>query len=150
MEPADDGGGHQSTLTGRFTEPSKRGPKKGAKQQHNKTINQWFIACKTFSELPTKMTYSKFLKSEASGPAFTGTKAERVSFGQRMNEFKAGTLKFVAQEETQRRRPGLYPDVEEKLVKCLQLRAKSFQRDKCGTSWACLMGQKLLGVNVIG
>jgi hypothetical protein len=99
-------------------------------------MTDWFIACETFEMLNPSIRKAAFLCSDLSGPKFTGIeKLERVSFGKMLIKYRKGTLKHSTKFKS---RPSLFPDVEEKLVAYIDLRAKFYKRDKCGLSWDLL------------
>ena len=103
----------------------------------------WFVACETFEKMDPKPSHKSFLASDASPKCFTGTQSEKTGFVNKLKQFRAGTLKPPANAEAMRRDTTKFDDVEQKLIAHLNLRAKRFQRDKCGTSWK-LMQEKSL------
>ena len=122
----------------------KRGPKAGSvNTKAKKTVMDWFVACETFEKMDPKPSHKSFLASDASSKCFTGTQSEKTGFVNKLKEFRAGTLKPPANAEAMRRDTTKFDDVEQKLIAHLNLRAKRFQRGKCGTSWK-LMQEKSL------
>ena len=71
---------------------AKPGPKACSKHANRHTNNEWAMCCKTYLEGP-KMTQKAFLQSECSGPKFTGTASEVVTFSNKLKLFKEGKLK---------------------------------------------------------
>ena len=73
----------------------KRGIPKGAKIASNKKLDDWYYACKKFEDInkTRKMSQAMFLRSEESGPLFTGKVSEQQSFGRYLNKYKSGELK---------------------------------------------------------
>ena len=76
--------------------PLKRGPKSGSSNTSSKkTVDDWAIACQKFRAMPgntARGAQKSFLESSESGPKFSGTQSERVSFGKKLKEFDAGKL----------------------------------------------------------
>ena len=66
---------------------SKRGPKPGSKNDSSHTNNDWAMCCKSFLDGP-KMTQKAFPQSEASGPNFSGTASEIITFSKKLKAFK--------------------------------------------------------------
>jgi hypothetical protein len=112
----------------------KRGPSAGTKYSKvKKTKKDWYIACKTFTELKNpSIGMKEFLVSEASGDHFTGTKSEQISVGKNLKKFKKGQLKAT---DLHRNRNSQWPEIEAKLMEYLDLRASCYKRDKCGVSY---------------
>jgi DDE superfamily endonuclease/Tc5 transposase DNA-binding domain len=114
----------------------KRGPVEGAKYNPNKkTLTDWYNACKAYHELTTKVKVLDFLRSADSGPNFFGTDSEKVGFSKKYKQYKEGKLQPY---DSNRKKPSVYPNVEEKLVAYIDLRARYYKRDKCGLSWSLL------------
>ena len=114
---------------------AKRGPKSGSKKKDAKTQAEWYIVCQIYQQLPDpKPTHKQFLMSARSGKLFEGTQSEIVSFGRKLKEFKSGNLK---PSEIKKRKQSEFPEVEEKLVAYLDLRATNYLRDKCGGLEVC-------------
>jgi DDE superfamily endonuclease/Tc5 transposase DNA-binding domain len=109
----------------------KRGPSSGAKYDTDKTLNDWYGVCQAYNSLSTKVSVKAWLQSTESGPKFSGTTSEVVSFGKHNKKFKAGQLqpsdcrKYVASQ---------FPEVEAKLVAYMEIRARCYKYDKCGLS----------------
>ena len=66
---------------------AKRGPKKGTKNAKTHTNNEWAVCCKAFLDGP-KMAQKAFLQSDLSGPNFTGTASEIVTFSTKLKAFE--------------------------------------------------------------
>jgi hypothetical protein len=107
----------------------KRGPKTGTKHTNQKDMNDWFQACQGYNGTDNHKEYLRLL------PKFSGTHSEAVSFGKKLKQYKEGKLK---PSESKKMRPSHFPNIEEKLVAYIDLRAKFYKRDKCGLSWQLL------------
>jgi len=120
----------------------KREPKPGSKNaEESKSIMDWYNVCHAYKSQPLRMSKAAFLRSDASGPKFSGTKSECVGLGKYLKEYEAGTLK--SQGDSMRRDTTKFAEVKKKLVSYLNLRACYYKRDKCGVSWS-LMQEKAL------
>ena len=86
------------------------------------------------------MTQKAFLQSEASGPNFSRTASEIVTFQKKLKAFKEGTLKVKA-VNFKRKSEGKFKEVEEKLIAHMKLRAKKFCKDELGLSWNFLLAK---------
>lgn len=117
------------------------GPKTGTKYHKPKTNMEWYQACEKYLKLTSKISQRKFLQSELSGPNFTGTESEVVSFNKKLKRFKEGELK---PNEMMRTVASKFPNVEKKLIGYLDLRSKLYQQDKCGCSWLMMQEKALL------
>ena len=82
-----------------------------------------------------KTSKATFLRSAVSGNQFSGTSSEQVSFGKRLKQYDAGELN---PSPNVRFREGMYPLIEDLLIRYLDLRQKNYFRDKCGVSWLYL------------
>jgi hypothetical protein len=115
----------------------RSGPASGTKYNSiKKTLNEWYNVCKAYDELTTKVTMTQFLESKDSGPNFSGTHSEKVSFSKKYKEYKEGKLQ---PSDGKRKKPSSFPEVEKKLIAYIELRARFYKRDKCGLSWSLLM-----------
>lgn len=115
---------------------SKPGPKTGSKHGKTHTNNRWAMCCKTYLDGP-KMSQKAFLESELSGPEFSGTSSEIVTFSKKLKAFKNGELKVEA-VDFKRKAEGRFKEIEDKVVAYMKLRAKAYVKDKCGLSWNLL------------
>ena len=111
----------------------KAGPKAGAKYQKKHSNNEWAMLCKKYVNGP-KMTQKAFLESDASGPNFSGTSSEIVSFSKRLKAYKSGDLKVEAVDFV-RKSEGKFTEVEEKIITYIKLRSASYHKDKLGLSF---------------
>ena len=106
----------------------KRGIRKGAKLQSNKTLEDWYYACQTYENLRKsthpKLSHVDFLMGEHSGDLFHGTLSERQSFGRHLARYRKGTLQPL---RVKRNKPRKYPDIEAKLISHLDLYANNPQ-----------------------
>ena len=147
---------------GAVSRKRKRGPKPGQKNSAQKTVETWYNACRTYKELvatrnsnnnddadnedntgtgtaATKMSQVDFLRSELSGPLFSGTNSEMVGFSRMLKDYESGKLTHDNTEgSVRRRRQGEYPLVEKILLAYVDLRAGNIHREKWGTTWAFL------------
>ena len=64
----------------------------GAKYNTEKTINDWYDACQAYERLTSKVKVKEFLLSAESGPNFSGTDSEAVSFSRQLKKFRSGEL----------------------------------------------------------
>lgn len=101
----------------------------------------WYDVCvlKHSSEAYRKMAFSKFLRSEASGPHFSGTKSEAASFARYYAQYLRGELDPGAKK---RRRESRFGAVEAKLGEYVRLRQKLYHGG-AGIHWTYLQ-KKLL------
>ena len=149
---------HQQPETpndGAVSPKRKRGPKPGQKNSAQKTVEQWYNACRTYKELvaansnnnngdnddnTAKMSQVDFLRSELSGPSFSGSNSETVGFSRMLKDYESGKLTHdnTADMNCRRRRQGEYPLVEKILLSYVDLRAGNIHSEKWGTSWAFL------------
>jgi len=93
------------------------------------------------------MSNKAFLESPDSGPMFTGGLSEQNSFSKKLRDFKAGKLTGTSKKRV---RISKYHEIEERLLRYIELRSRSYQVDKCGLSleqrllqWASEMDQQI-------
>jgi hypothetical protein len=112
----------------------KRGIPKGTKIASNKKLDDWYAACQKFEQInqTRKVSQAMFLRSEESGPLFTGKVSEQQSFGRYLIKYKNGELKPTAKK---RHYPRKYEDIETKVIQYMDLRRGLYKRDKTGASW---------------
>jgi hypothetical protein len=123
-----------SRAIGGNTSGKKRGIKVGSKLKTKHSLEDWYIACEVYRNIPQREPMSKaaFLRSSKSSEGFTGTVSEQQIFGRKLKEFDNESLKPLALLRSCKRK---FTVVEDKLIEYLALRAKAYKRDKCGTSW---------------
>jgi DDE superfamily endonuclease/Tc5 transposase DNA-binding domain len=117
----------------------KSGPAVGTTYKNDKSLKDWYIACRRYVELESQgkaPSYGKYLSSdELSDPRFKGTAAEQSSFSKKLKKFKEGKLK---PSDNKREKPSQFPNLEEKLIAYINLRAAYYKYDKCGVSYGLL------------
>ena len=122
--------------------PAKRGPKVGTKVTNKKTLDDWFHVCTLYRTGDYKhMKQAAFLKSTVSGPVFSGTRSEQMSFSTRLKLFDKGELMGGA---LLRQRARKYGDVEDRLMRYVELRQRRYRTDKCGINWLTLHHKAVL------
>jgi hypothetical protein len=94
-----------------------------------------------------KMPNLAFLRSPLSGDSVTGAASEQASFGIMLKKFKNRTLKPSNKKRSRDRK---FEDVEERLIKYLDLRARAHLQDKCGVSWVTLENRCLQFADLLG
>jgi hypothetical protein len=106
----------------------KRGPKKGSKNMESKTVTDWYNACVAYRSQPTKTTIAFFLRSDASGPKFSGSKSECVGLGQYLKQYDVGSLEPVG-DLKRRRNSTKFDAVERKLINDVDLHSRHWMED---------------------
>ncbi|CAB9508098.1 expressed unknown protein [Seminavis robusta] len=71
---------------------SKPGPKLGSKRETNRTVADWYNACHTYTTKFPKMAKLAFLRSDSSGPLFSGSKSEHSNFIRKLQQYEIGKL----------------------------------------------------------
>lgn len=101
-------------------------------------MQDWYSVCEVYrsNEKYKDTKQTDFLKSNVTGDLFTGSRSEQVSFGYKLKQYDNGTLKSTAQK---RLRAVQFEDVEEMLVKYIDLRQKN--DDKCGLTYVFLQAK---------
>ena len=93
-------------------------------------------SCKTFHNLPKKITRPDFFRSKLSHKALnTATKSQLNTFREKYQLFKEDKLKPT---EVMRERKRMYPEIQENLAAYLNAWKERYHQDNCGISWLFL------------
>jgi hypothetical protein len=118
---------------------AKRGPKHG-KRKIERPKSFWSNLCLKYENLKPKMAVGEFLKSSESGNDISNSKSNRQSLNRYLVQYRSA--KLVASKNI-RESKTLYPEIENMLLKYIELRQQRFAQEHIGISWL-LMHQKLL------
>jgi hypothetical protein len=99
---------------------NKCGAKPGSKMNTQRDLNFWYELCNTFeTSYSNKMTQKDFLDSDHSGALINNSQSNQQSFSRMLKWYRSGELK-PSQKRQSIALP--YQEIEEKLVKYIQLR----------------------------
>ena len=113
----------------------KAGKKIGSKTVNVRDKAYWHHICAIKDSTYPNMSQADFLQNDATGKDMIGTRSGCQSFGKYYNMFKAGTL---LPNSNKRKRLGKYVNVELKLVRYINHRARLYKQDTCVLSWLFL------------
>ena len=100
------------------------------------SIDAWVEACTLYrSEKHRHMSQASFLKSSVCGDTFVGNRSQQQSFSRRLKQYDKGHLTATHHVRNRKREFG---DVEDRLVKYIELRERKYKVDKCGINWMTL------------
>ena len=153
--PSDDVPENNDTSTSTSTNTKKRshgGIQKGTKLTNFKENKDWYRICKLWDDNEKSGKYQgrlskrAFLLSDDTGDKFgqesdrNKQRSEESSFSQKLKKYRNNELK---NNTNIRDKKELFPKTAKKLIQYLDLRAKRYQRDKCGVAWTTLHAKSL-------
>ena len=107
-----------------------------------KSVDAWYELCTLYkSQQHSDMDQATFLKSPVSGKVFMGSQSEQQSFSRRLNELNKGKL---TSRYHLRQRKREFGDIEDHLVKYIELRENKYNNSKYIINWMtlCIKAQK--------
>jgi len=124
---------------------SKGGVKKGSKRV-DRPASFWFALCAKYDAGNYK-SQCAFLRSKDSGDTVNSRNHQQI-FQRKLKAYKEG--KLSDSNDQKRNRSGTYLQVEEQLLRYIELRSQLYIRDKCGLTYLYLKDKALQFASHLG
>jgi len=124
---------------------SKGGVKKGSKRV-DRPASFWFALCAKYDAGNYK-SQCAFLRSKDSGDTVNSKNHQKI-FQRKLKAYKEG--KLSDSNDQKRNRSGTYLQVEEQLLRYIELRSQLYIRDKCGLTYLYLKDKALQFASHLG